>query len=58
MQFVHHMVTFQGEKVGVLEKSVAMKMNLCSSQSIPVAASLIDAHAGALGMLATRECVR
>ena len=45
-----------GHKVGVLDQSEAIKMNLNSTgnHAIPVAASLIDAHAGALGMLAIK----
>ena len=47
-----------GHTVGVLDKVVAKMMNLSNggeSSGIPVAASLIDAHAGALGMLAIKE---
>lgn len=45
-----------GHKVGALDQSEAIKMNLNSTgnHAIPVAASLIDAHAGALGMLAIK----
>ena len=44
-----------GHKVGYLDKSVAKMMSLNVDHHIPVAAALIDAHAGALGMLAIKE---
>ena len=45
-----------GHRLGVLDQSEAIKMNLNSAgnHTIPLAASLIDAHAGALGMLAIK----
>ena len=54
--FPIHQVRNPGHKVGVLDQSEAIKMNLNSTgnHAIPVAASLIDAHAGALGMLAIK----
>lgn len=46
-------VLFPGDRVGELSEAAAKEMGL--SKGIPVACSMIDAHAGALGLIASRS---
>jgi len=44
-----------GECCGYLDESSLLAMGLSANQRIPVAVSMIDAHAGVLGLLATKQ---
>lgn len=48
-------ISAPGQRCGHLDPKEAKKMNLDPEKKVPVAVSLIDAHAGALGMLAIHQ---